>query len=315
MLILSPKQSTYLDASQVLVIFANNFDHLNMRKHKIYKLSLENESTLENIYSIRMSPIRLIITIIAATIFALIIVGALIMSTPLRTLLPGYLSKNERINTIEVMMRLDSLTIEHQNLQTYLNNILTIYDTDRELTDSVIFQNPSKALPLDSLLPVSQQEAEFIKMMEEKEKYNISILAPLAAEGMIFVQPADASIIAKETENSFSVKIIPPIGADINAISDGIIIDSYYSGPTGAYTLVIQHNKGFLSKYSGIGQPLVEKGNTVTSGQRIAFSNDKVNHFILEMWRNGTQIKPYNYIKEQDFNASPIVDEDIGRGR
>jgi hypothetical protein len=33
------------------------------------------------------------------------------------------------------------------------------------------------------------------------------------------------------------------------------------------------------------------------------------------MWRNGTVLRPYDYIKNDNYPKVPIIDEEVGRGK
>ena len=95
-------------------------------------------------------------------------------------------------------------------------------------------------------MPTSQEEIEFIKMMQEREKYNTSILAPLVAEGMIFTTPSAGSIIEEKSINQNSAKVIIPRGNVIRSVTEGTIIDLHYDIIDSSYTIIIQHQNGFL---------------------------------------------------------------------
>ena len=52
----------------------------------------------------------------------------------------------------------------------------------------------------------------------------------------------------------------------------------------------------FISKYSGINETFVSKGDKVTTGQRIGLSNKNKQSFSFELWHKGTQLNPLDYI-------------------
>lgn len=290
-----------------------------MRRYEKYKFSFNNESKLQNIWEVKLSLSRLIaLSVGILTVVVMIAIG-IIMLTPLKTLLPGYMKQSQRIDTIEAILRLDSLQMAFNQNQAYLNNIINIYNTNRIPTDSVPLAELQEESMTDSLIGASKEETQFIRMMEEREKYNVSILAPLAAEGMILAMPCEGGIITDDSMNATTAKIIVPRGMGINSITDGTIIDKYYNTVSGGYSIIIQHNKGFISAYSGVGTPVVEKGAKVITGQRIAadpnINGKKEPYISLQIWRNGVALIPADYIKENNFPKVPIIDEDVGRGR
>ena len=290
-----------------------------MRRQRKYKLSFNDESRLQNIWELQLSLPKIILLSVISFIVIITLSICLIMLTPLKTLLPGYMKKSQRIDTIEAIMRLDSLQNAFNQNQIYLNNILTVYDTERTSSDKTSIDTIHQNEISDSLILQSEEERKFIQMMEEREKYNISILAPLAADGMIFTMPCDAGIITEDSKSSVAANIIIPQGAAINSITDGTVINVFFNHSERAYTITIQHNKGFISEYTGLGQPIVKQGDKVISGQRIALypnsTNKKEPYITLRIWRNGVALNPYDYIKDTDFSKVPKIDEEIGRGK
>ena len=150
-------------------------------------------------------------------------------------------------------------------------------------------------------------------MMKEREKYNASILAPLAAEGLLFTSPCPGAVISEQSHNSTKARIIIPASGAISSVTDGTVIDTHYDTSVGSYSITIQHPKGFLSKYSHIGQPIIAKGQSVIAGQRIASATlptgKRLGYMTLEMWRNGEALIPNDYILPH--HAEGIDDEDL----
>lgn len=273
-----------------------------MKKIKFgkYIISVENARKLEEVARIRMSGPAIVLCVSAVLLIAAGL-GTLIMGlSPLKRNLPGYLTAGNRQEAIRTAERLDSIQLSYATNQRFLDNLTTILNTDREPTDSLnagdFIANP---LSLDSLLESSDSEKEFVAMMNERERFNLSVLSPLAADGLIFTHPSDGGIIAEESKKSYTIKVIPPKGIGVNAMCDGIVVDTYSEGD-GTYTILIQHPKGFLSKYSKLGVPLVDKGVIVSSGQRLSEGMGKHQRYALvNLWRNGTRLYPTEYIRRR----------------
>lgn len=159
-------------------------------------------------------------------------------------------------------------------------------------------------------------------MMSEREKYNISVIAPLAAESMMFSPVNEESIISEKTKKSTKAEVILAKGSTVSAIADGRVIAISQSVREGGGTAVlIQHAKGFLSRCNRLGTVLIEPGDYVTGGQVIALTasgNSRNNELIsVEMWHNGTPLVPYDYLGDKNAVSPryPIIDEEVGRGR
>lgn len=294
-----------------------------MKAKSRYRIIIENESRLENVFRASMSPLKLALT--AAAIFLVVMfLGALILFlSPAHSLLPGYLKDSERALTEEQHMRLDSLEMIYQDNDAFISNILRVIDSERDVALSRLPEFTDTMPPAyDSIMPTSREEINFVAMMRERDKYNISVIAPLAAESLMFSTLNEESVISEDSRNSTKAKFILPKRAPVMAIADGTVISVSHSVKDGGGTAVlIQHNKGFLSRCSRLGTVLIEPGDKVTGGQVIAlaaYGNARINEFVnLEMWYNGTALVPYEYLG--DFLDSspryPIIDSDVGRGR
>ena len=275
-----------------------------MLRKKRYRIVIEDESRLLELWSLKLTTLKAIVVSFLVLIASICISMCLIAFTPLSYLLPGYMKKNQRIDSIETLLKLDSLQNQYESNQLYLNNIATIFDTERTPSDSSSLTKQEPQIIGDTIMPTSQEEIEFIKMMQEREKYNTSILAPLAAEGMIFTTPSAGSIIEEKSINQNSAKVIIPRGNVIRSVTEGTIVDLHYDIIDSSYTIIIQHQKGFLSKYVGTGQPLVSIGKNVITGENIALSslpNSKyADCVILEIWRNGLPLIASQYITHKE---------------
>lgn len=265
-----------------------------------YNIIVENVRKLEEVTRIRLSGFSLVAGLCAVAIF-FIGIGALLMwLTPLNRKLPGFMSQSNREESLMLMLRVDSLQDAFEMNQRYLANLESVFDTSRQPTDSVnTTGSTANALPLDSLQQASDNEKAFVKNMNEKERFNLSVLSPLAADGLIFSHPADGGIISGEPKKSYTLRVIPPVGIGINAITDGIVVDSH-ADADGTYTVLIQHPKGFLSKYGKLGQPLVTVGTSVVGGQRLSEAVKGHQRYAeINLWRNGTPLYPSDYINRR----------------
>lgn len=265
-----------------------------------YRLSLSDDSRLRRLAEIRMPLWQWIVLCVAMAVLAFFLAGVLLAYTPMRRLLPGYMEEATRNMTVEGMMRLDSLQTAYEKDRAYIENILTVFDTDREPSDSASLVVNPKPMTADSVMARTPEEEAFIKMMEQREKYNLSILAPLAAEGMMFNPVSDESTVTEASRKKTVAEVVVAAESPLSAIADGVVIDSYYSPSDGGNVIVMQHGKGFASRISRLGNLLVGRGDFVQAGQIVAFpqsgSGRDSSRVLLEMWRNGDTLVPYELI-------------------
>lgn len=277
-----------------------NIPHRKSHKYKTtrrYRLSFINESTFNQVWSIKLSRNKVILAIIALVLAVACIVSTIIVLTPIRTLLPGYLKVSQRQENAVNSMRIDSLLTVVNINNSYLNNINDIL-TDKINTDTIIHSTSDsiRIIPIDSIIDASNAEKQFVQQYEEQERFNLSVLAPIAAEGMMFYSPVVGAVINGD-EQSTTLSLTVPARSSIASIYNGSVIDSYYTPETGN-VIIIQHPNNFISKYSGIAEIFTTKGNKVITGQKIGIANTSAQNqqVNIELWHKGTPLIPLDYI-------------------
>lgn len=274
-----------------------------MRQLTKYRIKVENESTLTDVVSLRISAPAALLAALFILGIAVLISGALIAYTPLRNLLPGYLKESQRAATEEGLMRLDSVMAVYERNQAYIDNILRVTDENRESSDSAALTPVSRELTADSLMKAGPAEQKFVSQMEERERFNISVLAPLAAEDLLFSPVSSEGVFTEESRKSTEGEIILARGASVQSAADGTVVALYYSAPLRGYVIVVQHGRGFLTSYTHTGTPLVGVGDMVNSGQAIALAPSPdardTRRVMVRVWHNGSALVPYDYLDGQ----------------
>lgn len=291
-----------------------------MKRHPKYRIRIEDESRLEDLADITLSPLSLWTAVVAALIVLIMISGAIVMVTPLRTLLPGYMKQSERSATEDNILRLDSIFGAYAQNQDYLNNILKALDTDRTPTaDSLVMTANLREMSPDSLLPPSPLERKFVNAMEERERFNISVLAPLAADGMMFSPLSDNGIFSASSRTEEKGNVILPPDESVKSVADGSILASYYSAAEGGYVVIIQHAKGFVTRIARLGSPMVSAGDAVLAGQMLALGpnpDGKGRRYVeVMMWHNGLPLIPYDYIGNPESTIVKDAPFEAPRGK
>lgn len=291
-----------------------------MKKRSRYKVIIEDESRLETLAEYSASPLKWSGIGVGFAILFIFLASLILAFTPVRELLPGYLKESERTESQNRLLRLDSLQKAYETNAQFLENIVSVLNPSETVRDTAVSVLTIPLTP-DSLIPTSAEEIRFASMMNEREKYNISVIAPLAAESMMFAPISDYATVSQASQESMRAEFIMAKGAAVAAIADGKVIAVSQSIRDAGSSVIIQHPKGFLSRCSGLGSVLVETGDDVSGGQIIALSNKSVakknERVYLEMWHNGERLVPYEYIAPHPISHSrhPIVDEEVGRGK
>lgn len=272
-------------------------------KHR-YRLTLENEATLEKKFNVSANIYVYIASITALFIIAVLIVTCFLVFTPLRKYLPGHLNETERVATEHQHLRLDSLLHIYEMNEVYLTGIFNALNPPQIDSAALAKNTATFPLSIDSLIPISQEEKTFLETIRERDKYNITVESPADAETLLFNNINQSAVISESSKSSFKAEFILPKGAPITSITDGKVI-SIASSPknAGAYEIILQHPKGFLSKISKLSRPLVNAGNRVTGGEIIGYtsssSGGKANIITVELWHDGTPLIPARYINSE----------------
>ncbi len=279
----------------------NEKNRVSFKTPKRFRLTFFNENTFNEVWSVKMSQTRVILSVIAIMAAIGCIVSTIIVFTPIRTLLPGYLKTSQRQENIMNSLRIDSLTTRVNITSAYVENLSNILSDSIDISEvSIKSDNVAQVIPIDSIIGASATELQFIQQFEDKEKYNLSVLSPIAADGMMFYSPTrGATITPGENESMTTITLTAPALSAISAIYNGTIVDTYYTPATGN-VIIIQHPNDFISKYAGMSEIFVSNGAKVATGQRIGLSsrNQQSANYPLtfDLWHKGTPLNPLDYI-------------------
>lgn len=267
-----------------------------------YKLTILNENTLEEVAKLRVSKFNGLSVLFTTLFLIFFIVSSILVLTPLKNYLPGYLNSEVRAEIVNNALRLDSLqdVVEKQNL--YITNIQDIFKGEVKL-DTVLSIDSLTAMRIDSIKERSDREKAFIEEYEEREKYNLSsFTATLDLGGMQLFRPTSGIITGHyDAENRhYGVDLAAPANESIVAVLDGVVILSTYTADTG-YLIQLQHNQDFVSVYKHCGSLLKKQGDKVRVGEVIALVGNTGTlstgpHLHFELWYKGQAVNPEHYI-------------------
>ena len=246
-----------------------------------YKLTITNENTLEEIVGLHVSKLNGVSVLLSAVTVIFLISATIIVFTPLRNYLPGYMNSEVRAQVVTNALRADSLqqVVTRQNM--YIMNIQDIF-SGKVKADTV---------------------QEFRKQYEESERYNLTAVDDNnAASGLIFYRPTRGMMSSNfDLENRhYGVDIAANPNESVLATLDGTVILSTYTAETG-YVIQIQHGQDFVSVYKHCGSLLKKEGDPVKGGEAIALvgnTGEKTTgpHLHFELWHKGRAIDPSKYI-------------------
>lgn len=268
-----------------------------------YKLSFINENTLEEVWSFRLSQLSVFISLGVFAFSLVAFTAFIIIMTPIRNYLPGYLDVEVRKEIVQNALRADSLErmIEIQNL--YLKNVTGIISGTIEL-DSIREIDSLARVDADFEIPRSPEEEEYVKNFEQEEKYNLTVLNtnPLPMDGLFFYKPVNGVISShyQADIHHFGVDIAAASKESVLATLDGTVMYAGYD-PNQGNVIQLQHKNGLVSVYKHNELLLKEPGEQVVAGEAIALvgNTGKLStgpHLHFELWYNGKPVNPEDFI-------------------
>ncbi len=268
-----------------------------------YKLSFINESTLEEVWGFHLSQLSVFLSL-AIFAFALVAITAMIIIlTPIRNYLPGYLDVEVRKEIMDNALRADSLERMVQIQELYLRNVSQIFMGEVEL-DSIQRIDSLARTDVDYNIPRSEEELNYVKEFEQDEKYNLKVLntSPVQVDGVFFYKPVQGIVSSRYQADirHFGVDIAASPQESVLATLDGTVIYAGYD-PNQGNVIHLQHKNGFVSIYKHNEILLKEQGQTVVAGEAIALVGNTGAlstgpHLHFELWRDGHPVNPEEYI-------------------
>ena len=267
-----------------------------------YKLTITNENTLEEIVGIHVSKLNGVSVLLSAVTVIFLIASLIIIFTPLRNYLPGYMNTEVREQVVQNALRADSLQWMLERQRMYIMNIQDIISGNVKV-DSVHSIDSLTAVRSEELMERTQAEDDFRKQYEETERYNLTTIdnAP-AVTGLIFFRPTRGMISSEfdAAKKHYGIDIAASPNESVLATLDGTGMLATYTADTG-YVIQVQHGQNLVSIYKHCGSLLKKVGDTVKAGEAIALvgnTGEKTTgpHLHYEVHIGADVVDPAKYI-------------------
>lgn len=253
----------------------------------------------------RISTSRFIISLYVCAVALVVaaITVLLLFYSPLKRLMPGYVSPEVRHQIVETSIRIDSLYEAVQRHQLYVMNIQDILRGEIKV-DSITTIDSLTVLRSEDLMERTERENEFVRRYEETEKYNLTsqTLRKSDMEGLHFYPPVRGLLADpfNPADLHFGVDVLVTNDKNVNAVLDGTVLMSGYTANNG-YVVVMQHTGNLVSVYRHLSSILVREGEKVKSGEVLGtagIQGDKAlqPYLHIELWHKGTALDPTQYI-------------------
>ena len=245
---------------------------------------------------------------ISLYVLALVIVIAgittlLLFFSPLKRLMPGYVSPDVRRQIVESSLRIDSLSDAVQRHRLYVMNIQDILRGEVKI-DTVNTIDSITILRSEHLMERTEREKEFARKYEESEKYNLisHTLHKSEMEELHFYSPMRGLLVDGFDANTqhYGVDIAATNDQNVCAVLDGTVLMSGYTATHG-YVIMVQHVGNLVTVYKHLSSVFKSESTKVKAGEVLGIAGkqgEKTKHPYLhfELWHKGTALDPRQYI-------------------
>jgi murein DD-endopeptidase MepM/ murein hydrolase activator NlpD len=285
----------------------------NMKKDKqsfyrklrhMYRLSIYRDATFEEVLNLRLSRLNVLAYGGPIVLLLLIVVISIIVYTPVREFIPGYPDENTIRNSVSNKQRLDSLELELNRRDLYIENLNRII-SGKEPKNYDNMTDTSKNYE-EIEFTRSSEDSMLREKFNDKNKFGLDNARNTKMEGISQIQffPPVKGLVTnsfKADENHYGTDIVTIANEVVKTTLEGTVVMATWTLETG-WVIQIQHQNNLISVYKHNAELLKRVGDFVKVGEAIAVVGNSGElttgpHLHFELWYNGIPINPEDYLK------------------
>jgi len=270
-----------------------------------YRLLLINDSTFEERFSVRLTRMNVLLLAAGAFAFTALLVGTIIVYTPLKRYIPGYSDQETKLNAYRSTVMADSLELQVRERDLYIDNLRKVLRGELPADTATLFDpvdvKPSAAdlLPgrSDSLLRAKVAKEEEYSLVEGRATTERRELA-----GVYFFAPIRGIVTSTFDRGKahYGIDIVTKADAAVKACLAGTVLLASWTTDAG-HVLQVQHTNGLTSVYKHNSVLLKKVGDQVKAGEAVAIVGDSGElttgpHLHFELWLNSEPVDPQGYM-------------------
>jgi murein DD-endopeptidase MepM/ murein hydrolase activator NlpD len=268
-----------------------------------YRMVIINETTFEEKFFLRISQFNIIVLVLLFAAFIATGSFFLVSYTPLKEFIPGYTSLSIRKEAIRNTFLLDSLSIEFQKQDRFIQSIKSALTGEIDWEENSLL-NAKDTSPEVLNSENTLTEADSLLRLEviQEDKYNV-IPNDLSNVKYLLYSPAAGPISQKydADKKHFAVDIVLEENAPVMAVAHGTVIFAEWTAETG-HVIIVKHDYGLLSVYKHNSYLEKSQGDLVKAGEVIAKAGNTGEfstgwHLHFELWINGYSVDPTDFIE------------------
>ncbi|MBP8033802.1 MAG: M23 family metallopeptidase [Bacteroidia bacterium] len=270
-----------------------------------YRLVILNDDSFAEKFSLRLSPLGLIILLGSVTIVMTTLVISLVAFTPFREYIPGYGNVDDRKDIIILSAKADSLEKTLVARDWYINNLLNVFSGKTEGRIAKPAKDSTGKYANIDIKPSEQDEKlrndiETNQLESTSDKVSANKLNALS--NYFFFTPVNGVVTTSYNirEEHFGTDIVSKENEFVKATLDGTIVFAGFTKDDG-YVVQIQHGNNLTSVYKHQSSIIKKSGDFVKAGEPIGIvgntgENSRGPHLHFEIWYNGFAINPQDYV-------------------
>ena len=207
-----------------------------------YKLTVINENTLEEVIGIHVSKLNGFSVLLAACTVIFLLAAIIIVFTPLRNYLPGYMNSEVRSQVVTNALKADSLVEALERQNRYIMNIQDIF-SGKVNVDTVQSIDSLTTIRTEELMNRSKEEDDFRRKYEERER-----AAAMAGTDdhtlpdLLFFRPTRGMVVKDfaPSRHHYGVDMAASVDESVLAALDGTVMLVVQTADSGVL-IQIQH--------------------------------------------------------------------------
>jgi murein DD-endopeptidase MepM/ murein hydrolase activator NlpD len=271
-----------------------------------FRLVVMNDQTLEEKFSLRLTPMNILVFGGTFVISLIVLTLYLIAFTPLREYIPGYTDVHLRRNVLSVARKADSLDYQMQAQERYLSNLLDVLESKEDTLKAAPARMDGQGLDTLRRLERSVEDSLLRLQMEAADRFELEEASsrPFAAGigSTAFFTPLKGTITSRydASQKHFGIDIVSNANEVIKSALDGTVIMANFTSETG-YVIGIQHANNIFTFYKHNSALLKKVGDFVKAGEVVAIIGNTGEHSTgphlhFELWYNGSPVNPVEFI-------------------
>ena len=206
-----------------------------------YRLVILNESSYEERFSYKLSVLNIFLLSSLLALVIIVVTICLIAFTSVREYIPGYDSTQLRINALQNIEKVDSLSMVIAKNQGYINSLGSVISG--EVSEEKLREELSaKQADIPKYeFRIKKEDSLLRSLVEKEDKFNTSAMAAKKVEFFLF-SPVSGPVTSRYDYGikHFGIDVALPEKTPIRSVSDGVVIFSEWTVQTG-YVIIIEH--------------------------------------------------------------------------